>query len=240
MSRFAAIQQRRLYQDVAQQLREAILARRYRTGDRLPTETELAAEFGVSRAVVRQATMSLEHQGLVEVQVGAGGGTFVVERGLEAVLDAFENLLRRGGVTVEEYLSAKRVLEPAMTAAIVESVTRQQLDRLQENVQQSWGELRAGAGDQRMDAVSLDFHKLLAKATGNPVLEVVMLVVVATADRVPALRKPARTDWRQVLSEHDQLLAALHARDAGLFGTLMRQHMDSIEGIYGLPPHDGE
>jgi DNA-binding FadR family transcriptional regulator len=238
MSTFVPARQRRLYQDVADQLREAVLAGRYRPGDRLPTEMELAGEFGVSRAVIRQATMNLEQQGLLEVQVGASGGTFVVEPGIEAVLHAFENLFRRGGVTVADYLSAKRVLEPVMTSAIAESITADQLDRLQENLQQSWDELRAGARDTRMLRISLDFHNLLAESTANPVLEVVMLAIVAMADRVPAFRAPTRTDWRQVLSEHDELLAALRARDTHRFSTVMYQHMDSIGGIYGDAPRN--
>lgn len=233
MSTFMPARQRRLYQDVARQLRDAILAGQYQPGDRLPTELELAGEFGVSRAVIRQATMNLEHQGLVEVQVGAGGGTFVMEPGIEAVLRAFENLFRRGGVAVEDYLSAKRLLEPAITGAVAESVTPQQLDRLHENVQRSWRKLQDGADDAEMLRVSLEFHNLLAESTANPVLEAVMLAVVAMADRVPAFRTPARTNWQQVLSEHDELLAALRVHEAPRFSAMMRQHLDSVEGIYG-------
>jgi len=233
LSAFVPARQRRLYQDVAQQLREAILAGEYRPGDRLPTELALAGKFKVSRAVVRQATMNLEHQGLVEVQVGAGGGTFVMEPGIEAVLHAFENLFRHGGVAVEDYLSAKRLLEPAITGSITESITPRQLDRLHENVQQSRRELQAGADNTEMLRISLEFHNLLSESTANPVLEAVMLAVVAMADRVPAFRTPTRTNWEQVLTEHGELVAALRVRDARRFSAIMRQHLDSVNEIYG-------
>lgn len=72
-SSFRPARQVRLYQDVGDQLREEILSFPILPGDRLPPERELMASFGVSRAVIRQATVSLEHEGLVDVQVGAGG-----------------------------------------------------------------------------------------------------------------------------------------------------------------------
>ncbi|MDV7244340.1 MULTISPECIES: FadR/GntR family transcriptional regulator [Rhodococcus] len=127
-----------LYETVAEQLREAILDGHYRPGDRLPTEGELTQEFQVSRAVIRQATMSLEGEGLVDVQVGAGGGTYVLDGGIEAVLRAFENLFRHRGFSPEHYLAAKAVLEPALCAAVVVAATPADERRLEDILSDDW------------------------------------------------------------------------------------------------------
>lgn len=66
-----------LYYQLAGVLREQILSGRFATGDRIPTEAELVAEYGVSRITVRQALASLEQEGLVRREVGRG--TFVTE-----------------------------------------------------------------------------------------------------------------------------------------------------------------
>ena len=69
---FQPPRRRRLHQDVAEQLRDAILDGRYRPGDKLPPERELADEFQVNRTSVREAIKVLEGLGLVSVRQGDG------------------------------------------------------------------------------------------------------------------------------------------------------------------------
>src|SRR3990170_4530039 len=68
---------RKSYEQVADQLRELIVSGRLAQGERLPTETLLSAEVGVSRATGREALRLLAAQGLIRTAKGAGGGRFV-------------------------------------------------------------------------------------------------------------------------------------------------------------------
>lgn len=68
----------RLYRQIAERLRSAILAGDYRPGDRLPAERDLAHILGVSRPSVREALIALEVDGWVEVRTGSG--VYVLER----------------------------------------------------------------------------------------------------------------------------------------------------------------
>ncbi|GEL20633.1 FadR/GntR family transcriptional regulator [Pseudonocardia asaccharolytica] len=236
MTTFKPARQTRLYQDVAAQLREAILSGRFAPGDRLPTERELMSEFGVSRAVVRQATMNLEHEGLVEVQVGAGGGTFVLEPGIDAVCRAFENLFRHRGVELPDYLAAKRVLEPALSAAILANSGPDLHQRLQDNLHRFRTGIQTGLDDHEMLRLSLEFHELLVQATGNPVLEALIISLVRMGERVPAFTMSTRADWPHILREHEQLLEALRRRSRTRFSRLMLAHLDTVEEIYDDTP----
>src|SRR5690348_7586847 len=67
----ASVRRERLYQELARKLMSAIDTGKYKVGERLPAERELAVEFDVSRPTVREAIISLEVQGLVEVRLGA-------------------------------------------------------------------------------------------------------------------------------------------------------------------------
>ena len=69
---FRAPARRRLHEDVAEQLRDAILDGRFAAGRKLPPERELAQEFGVNRTSVREALKVLEGLGLVTVRQGDG------------------------------------------------------------------------------------------------------------------------------------------------------------------------
>ena len=63
---------RRLYEQISQKLAKSIAEGRYELGQRLPSERELAQNFGVSRPTVREAIIALELDGLVEVRLGSG------------------------------------------------------------------------------------------------------------------------------------------------------------------------
>ncbi|MFF0447512.1 FadR/GntR family transcriptional regulator [Streptomyces sp. NPDC004609] len=225
----------RLYQDVARQLREAILSGRYRPGDRLPTEPELMSTFGVSRAVARQATMNLEHEGLVEVQVGSGGGAFVAEPGADSVHRALENHLRHSGVTVADYLAAKRALEPALAAAVLSGATDGDLRRLQRNIDDSRKAYEEGADPAELLRLSLEFHEIIATASGNPVLEALFIALVRMGQRVPAFNSAsAPHDWEHLFEEHRRLVTALRDGDSARFTGLLLQHLDSVGEIYSV------
>ena len=66
------VEPKRLYRQIADQLAQLIASGEFAAGSRLPAERELAASLGVSRASVREAIISLEMSGLVEVRVGTG------------------------------------------------------------------------------------------------------------------------------------------------------------------------
>ncbi len=231
--RAAPARQTRLYQDVADQLREAILTEQFVAGDRLPIETELAAQFGVSRAVVRQATLNLEHEGLVTVLVGAGGGTFVTQPDTMPVLRALENYFRHRGVPFEDYLHAKRILEPTVLNDIMRFSDRAHRDRLQANVDAFESAFRAGAPDGELLTLSLEFHEILISEVGNPVLELVLGTLVRLGDRVPEFQQTHNQDWQHILDEHREILKALADNNARAFREYMLEHLESVEHIYG-------
>ena len=77
-----AIVTRRLYQQVADRLRELVESGEYKVGDRLPPERELAEMLDVSRPTVREALIALEVEGRVRMRVGSGGVIFVTPQGV--------------------------------------------------------------------------------------------------------------------------------------------------------------
>src|SRR6185295_5684562 len=91
---FRAPARRRLHEDVAEQLRDAILDGRFAPGTKLPPERELAAEFGVNRTSVRDAIKVLEGLGLVAVRQGDGA---TVRPLVDASLELLGPMIFHGG-----------------------------------------------------------------------------------------------------------------------------------------------
>ena len=92
----------RSFDDVVEQLREAIYSGRIRTGERLPGERQLCEEFGVGRPTLREALRSLEAVGIIEVRPGKSGGSYAVTPSESTVGDALAALVNLRGASLED------------------------------------------------------------------------------------------------------------------------------------------
>ena len=97
---FQSIEPRRLYRQIADQIRGLIRSGEFPAGSRLPPERDLARQLGVSRPSVREALIALEVEGMVEVRIGSGiyvlaGGQTAGANGPEATAGPFELLRAR-------------------------------------------------------------------------------------------------------------------------------------------------
>lgn len=110
---------------IAEQLREAIVDGRFKIGDRLPTEDELAQRYGVSRPSVREALKGLAAQNLVRARRGPSGGNFVIQpshEGLAESLSASATLLvGMGALDISEIMEARRALQGSCLKLVVKN-----------------------------------------------------------------------------------------------------------------------
>src|SRR5713226_9898171 len=97
---FDSIKTRRLSDEIVRQIKEAMFTGKLRAGDKLPTERELAERFETSRASVREALRSLEHEGLIRIKKGAVGGIFIADVDHRPVAKSFQTLLRLRKVSI--------------------------------------------------------------------------------------------------------------------------------------------
>ncbi len=158
------VEPKRLYRQIADQLAQLISSGEFPAGARLPAERELAASLGVSRASVREAIISLEMNGLVEVRVGTG----------IFVSSPPEGATRPGGDAGPgpfELLAARKLVEGEIAALAAKNATPADAAALRRSVER----LEAKVTDfSAREAEDRDFHVLLAKATGNGSLELVV------------------------------------------------------------------
>ncbi len=232
IAEFRPVHSERVHETVARQIRQAILSGTYRPGDRLPVERELVESFRVSRSAVRQAIFLLQQQGLLEVRQGSGGGAFVRDTGLQPVLHAIENVIGTRRISPRQFFSAKLTLEPVITAAAAEHVTPEILDRLRASVASGRQML---ADHQELMAHAAEFHEIIAEATGNPVLELVLVALVRIAEATPEFHHASERNWEQILDEHEQLVDALERRSAEDVHELMVRHLGSLKEIFVDP-----
>jgi GntR family transcriptional regulator, transcriptional repressor for pyruvate dehydrogenase complex len=208
---------------VSAELESVIVANDIAAGQRLPSERELASQFGVSRTVIREAVRGLSAKGLVDVENGRGT---VVRAVSGASAAASMHLLLRmqpGGIDMDKVIEVRRILENHISAIAAERRTEADLVDLDLAVAEAESQL--GDPDTFVHA-DIAFHMALARATHNELFSVLLDSVarVMTEVRLLALRIPGTPE--RAVAHHRAVLAAVRAGDARVARAAMDAHMD--------------
>jgi DNA-binding FadR family transcriptional regulator len=221
---FQSIEPRRLYRQIADQIRTLIRNGEFPAGARLPPERDLAKQLGVSRPSVREALIALEVEGLVEVRIGSG--IYVQAVGGKAAGRAGSD---DGGATAGpfELLRARYVIEGETAALAAKSARKGQLQAIEESLEAMKHEL--DDDKQPLDGDRM-FHMRIAEATGNGAL--VAVVDMLWEDRTGPLYKQLEHHydspslWHSAMAEHRAVLKAIAAKDAAGARTAMQRHLN--------------
>lgn len=170
---FQAIRSSRAFEEIASQIRDELAAGRLKVGSRLPSERALSEQFGVSRNTLREALRSLEHAGLIRLQKGASGGAFISERSGEAIVNGLLDLYRVGSIDPAHLTEARIWLESIIVREACQRATAEDLAELHRNIEEAESAVRRGDFENRV-VRHLDFHRILARMTGNPIMVIVM------------------------------------------------------------------
>jgi GntR family transcriptional regulator, transcriptional repressor for pyruvate dehydrogenase complex len=220
----------RLSERVFSQIKEAIAAGRYRSGDKLPSENELAEAFRVSRTSIREAMKMLTGQGLVTVKRGVGA--YVAEGREGSYLAELETILAREKDNILELFQIRKILETEAAGWAAAKAGPAELDKMGHLLAEAEAMARDPKGSrQKLNEINSEFHAILIKAAGNHTLEKVMAGLMDRMNEVRdiTLRLPGRQAGSVV--GHRQLLAALRARDSAKARAAMAKHLKAVEAI---------
>jgi DNA-binding FadR family transcriptional regulator len=212
------VEPRRLYRQIADQIAGLIGNGEFPHGSRLPAERELASLLGVSRTSVREALISLEIGGLVEVRVGAG--VFVTAGSASAAMAGDK------GPGPFELLSARTLVEGEVAALAAVMAKPEDFEELRQSIVRMTTHVDDFAIREESDR---DFHLGIAKATGNGSLELVVEGLWnQRAELWAGCRALHQRPARWTIHDHAASLAALVARDPDAARTAMHRHLDRV------------
>jgi GntR family transcriptional regulator, transcriptional repressor for pyruvate dehydrogenase complex len=214
-----------LTDEAIEKIRQMIVTGRVGPGEKLPSETDLAAELGLSRSSLREAVRALSLVNVLEVR--RGDGTYATS--LEPSL-LLETLSFIAGVhrddTVLQFLEVRRVLEPAATALAAMRMPEASLAELVAVL----GPAGANATAKEFVAAETEFHRRIAAGSGNPVLASLaesMSMPTARARLWCRVTEPGALE--RTLAEHRAIYGAIAGRDPDLARSWATAHIGGIE-----------
>lgn len=249
-----SIQTRRLYQQIADQLRAMIHSGEYPPGSYLPAERELSQQFGVSRTSLREALIALEVVGLVRVRVGDGVMVTAPEQqpkppAAKAEPHVLDQAMRRtpweldpelavepdfdAEVPPFSLLQARRLVEPETAALAAERAGDEELAGIRAAYARNIEDNRAGSTTHPGDRL---LHVRIADASGNPAYALLIRHLLghkygAMFQRLQELYTPQDMPHRSE-REHRAIVEAICARDPQAARRAMRAHLDSVIRIF--------
>ena len=211
------IEPRRLYRQIAGQLRALIEQGEFSVGSRLPPERELAQQLGVSRPSVREALIALEVEGHVEVRMGSGIYVRLNDAASAPVVSAEAPL---------ETIRARQLIESELAAYAATHMKKAQVAGLREAIALMESEAAAGHLPSRGDRL---FHTRIAEACDNSVLQ--RVVGELFDERHNPLSKQlgnhfeTERSWAAAIAEHRAVVEAIARQSARAARAAMARHL---------------
>ena len=215
---------------VADAIKDWVVERGLKPGDRLPGEAELIAQFGMSKGTIREAMRLLQAQGLVETKTGPGGGSFVGEVSRERANALLANYFYFRDVSIDDIYQVRIALEPEQAAKLAGCLAESQLAEL-EAIMAEYADPAADAEEERRQHVaSLRFHARLSDFGQNALLSFFinfMSQILTDLTVYKRLYKAPNHDlWQQGRDHQVDLIEALRQGDADRAREVMRSHME--------------
>jgi GntR family transcriptional regulator, transcriptional repressor for pyruvate dehydrogenase complex len=215
------------YQLLADELRAEITSGRLQPGERLPPEPELCVRTGVSRSTVREALRLLASQHLIVTTRGVTGGSFVAHPDAEQLSEALSTgltlLTNSAGVGLADLLELRRAVEVPAAGLAAARRTDAHL-----------AEVAAALFDPALDDVDVMlqahtlFHSAVAKATGNPLFELVTRPLYHVSYGEELVENLPDGYWERIDTDHRDLLECLRRADPEAATAAARRHLDYI------------
>ncbi|HEX4658264.1 MAG TPA: FCD domain-containing protein [Streptosporangiaceae bacterium] len=225
---------KKLAELTSEKLEKRIIEMDWPVGKVIGSESDLLAEYGVSRAALREAIRLLEHHNVANMRRGPGGGLVVAEPDPDAMAHAAAVYLRYRKVNPPDLFETRTALELAAVRSAAEHIDEDGIVKLREALAHE-SEFVGGESD----ATIHDFHVVVAELTGNPALHLFINVltqlsaarflgVTAMFDKQAARSVSRAAQVKEVHRVHEAIADAIIAGDAALAQHRMLRHLNAL------------
>ncbi len=207
------------------QLKDLMVQKELRPGDRLPSERLLAEQFGVSRSIVREAAKLLEQQGLVSIEVGRG--TFITAMQPESITDSLQMLLLQhdDGLSFDHVYAVRQMIELETARLAALNATEDDMVELAQLLHEM---IENHENIEQFTFADTEFHKALARATHNPLFLTLLMPITHLLRQIQRTASRTKGGPSDAIHYHELIVEALRNRDPDASVAAMRDHLASV------------
>ena len=229
---YTPVQSERLYEQIVQQIEHSIVTGELKIGDQLPSERELAEQFGVSRTAVREAIKALREKGLVEILVGRG--TFIANGTSDLVRDSLNLLVKFDSAKGFLHLvEVREIMEPEIAALAATRITEEYLTAMQDAMDKMEASM---SNIEEFVEADLDFHLAMAEATQNPIIPALLDPIIDLMREQRILITLVKGVAQHGQYNHKIIIEAIKRKNPAAAREAMRHHLEQIRKDFELLP----
>ncbi len=221
------VQARRTYELVVLSIREQLASGALKPGDKLPSEKDLAEQLGVGRNAVREALRNLENAGLIVIELGVKGGAFISEGNTGKVTQVMHDMVHLGSISVDDLTELRIHLLDAVVRLACERATEEDFAALKDIVEKTASTLSDPSYEKRL-AYSLEFYRILAAATRN---RAISMVVESISDAVGRLLGPTYFSPVELAAARQRFYEHFVRRDADAASRELRELLVALRDL---------
>lgn len=197
---------------VVNSIKQLLMDRRLKPGDRLPSELEISEGLDVSRGSVREAMKILSAFGLVDIRVG--NGTYVCETPGNGILDSFLFSFFISNPNIENLYELRKIIEIDVLELILEHYEDNQKERLSlnRNLNELEDIINGGSPHKQLSENDLEFHRLMGKASQNLLLERIYNFIIDFME--PSIRTTHKNQNGDIVYKvHKSIMDTINSRN---------------------------
>ncbi len=209
------------YISISNQIESKIRSGEIKENEKLPSERQLASDYGVSRAVIREALRVLDEKGLIKVVVGKGNYVSLPKD--EYLTNKFEDVIDYHNINKNDVMQARQVIEVAVGTLILDALSPEDVEAFETIYTQMEQTIMDVHAFSMLDA---KFHMQIARCTGNRLIEIIANILNNVTDR-KLLFEDEIEIRRNAQREHHKIIEAFKLRDKAMLETAIASHMHS-------------
>lgn len=225
---FSNIREKRIFEKIVDEIKNAIETDKLKPGDKLPPEMELAKIFGVSRVTVREALRILELSGLILIKQGTKGGAFIKKMDAPQKLkECLSDHLKVGNITINQLAEARYWIESIVVDIVGQKARKKDFDLLRKSVQRAEQFFREGKERDRIDE-NWNFHIILVKMTGNYILIDTLRSIIELMRYMMLKIKTNRKITENALRAHKEMVGLLESGNLEKVKEINKIHIQDL------------
>lgn len=220
--------QSRRFQSVVEQLQNAILSGDLKPGDSLPPEMKLKEMFETGRGTIREALRILEQKGLIDIRVGAGGGSVVRDIGVEKITEHLNMLVQFKKVNVEHIAKFREGVEGIVAELAAENASAEDIEELRGSLAKIENLMTEDNSYwNRFIEVDIEIHRTIAKIAANPIYEAVTEMIHQNIlGASESFSEKNKSVLKQNYDDLKAIIEAIAAKDPQKAKSLARLHVN--------------
>ena len=222
------VKQDKLYQKIVEQIKNLIMEGDLNPGEKLPPERELAEKLNVSRVAVREALLTLEFMGLVEIK--RGSGVFIPqELQPELVLNSIDFALNFKENIIEDLIEVREILETKIAGLAAKKADSKDILEIEEKLKNY--EEKVKQGEEGANE-SLEFHLSIARATKNVIFFRLLNQLKVLLLQSGRLSSKSKDRPVMALKQHYEIFEAIRRKNIKKAEEAMANHLEGIRKIF--------